>query len=158
MSTLSAFAPDVCRLLGVRNFSYFYVASALASELLDAFMFINFSKGEGYSLGASGAISSLITFYCLSFPKSELQVGGVVTCKAPVAALVWVAQELFSLFEDDGIGHGAHLGGTIFGAMVWAITKLARLLYSPRNKRKMKRYVRKTKILVYQIVDFLTEL
>ena len=54
---------------------------------------MNDSNGENdrkpqYSLGASGILSAVVTFHCLSFPHNTFSIGGR-TFEAPLAALLW---------------------------------------------------------------------
>jgi membrane associated rhomboid family serine protease len=84
-----------------------------------------FLKGQNtHSLGASGVLSSVITFTCLSITRRSFTFSGI-DIPAPFAALVWAVQDAILLLSDDGIGHGTHLGGDLFGAMVyWTIMLL----------------------------------
>lgn len=116
MIALWMFTPRVVRLLGHRGFAYFYVGSAYASTILDQMLFSRHNKRP--SLGASGAISAVQILHCLSFPNNKFQIKDIVV-SAPGAALIWAVEEILLLSSDDGVGHGAHLGGYLFGALVW---------------------------------------
>jgi len=119
MAALYAFAPDIVSLLGYRNFAYFYMASVYGSELFDCRVISRLQRQTAkYSLGASGVICALVSFYCLSFPQATFLVGGL-PLKAPVCALVWATMDFVDLGKQNGIGNGAHLGGYVCGFLIW---------------------------------------
>jgi membrane associated rhomboid family serine protease len=70
------------------------------------------------ALGASGILSAVVSFHCLTFPRNAFPIGGR-SVEAPVAALLWAINDLVLLHAGDGVGHGAHLGGTLFGIIVY---------------------------------------
>lgn len=78
------------------------------------------NRNPTHSLGASGVLSAVMIFRCLSLPHDGISVGGI-TLEAPLAALTWALSDLTLLSCTDGIGHGAHLGGTLFEAVVYAV-------------------------------------
>jgi membrane associated rhomboid family serine protease len=81
-----------------------------------------------YSLGASGILSAMMTYDCLSNTHAKLKVDGIVL-SAPKAAAMWALNDFIVLRHADGIGHGAHLGGAMFGAIVHIVrTHLLRQL------------------------------
>lgn len=75
------------------------------------------------SLGASGILSAVVTYTCLANPQMIVSFGRWADTDgipAPVAALIWAAADILYLHSGDNIGHGDHLGGALFGALVWA--------------------------------------
>jgi membrane associated rhomboid family serine protease len=75
-----------------------------------------------YSVGASGVLSAVISFHCLSFPHKTFPIGGT-DLGAPLAALVWAINDLAALLHDSSsnVGHGAHLGGALFGLTMYVV-------------------------------------
>jgi membrane associated rhomboid family serine protease len=87
LTALRAYGPTEAQILGWRGFAYFYVAAVYVSDYFDLWVFWPLcNKVEslwgpprkrrwrkidepGGSLGASGAIMSVLTFSCLGFPK-----------------------------------------------------------------------------------------
>lgn len=127
MSVLRAFVSGVVRDLGCRRFAYFYIASAYASKLFDGFIFSRSIQQPGHSLGASGVLSAVVTFRCLTYPHSTFLFGKLeLSLEAPLAAFVWALDDALLLDSGDGIGHGAHLGGALFGAITYSIRMLLR--------------------------------
>lgn len=55
-----------------------------------------------------------------------------------MAALVWAFNDLALLHDSDGVGHGAHLGGALFGAIVYAI----RMVLISQNRTKVLEWLR----------------
>jgi membrane associated rhomboid family serine protease len=114
------------RLWGTAVFSVFYVIAAvvasaghclISSRLLDA--------PHAAGLGASGALAGLVLAGALSFPKHRIYLFGAIPLPALAAALGFVAFDLWGLFFQSrggalAIGHGAHLGGALCGALFWA--------------------------------------
>lgn len=68
--------PDCVALLGYRWFAYFYMASIYAAQWLAdcTFTSMRTTISKNKRMGASGAICSLITFFCLSFPRARLDI------------------------------------------------------------------------------------
>jgi membrane associated rhomboid family serine protease len=153
LSMLKLVGPTVTEALGPRQFSYFYMASIYASnvfvlwvhEPLQRWMKTTFqvagkqrpflrilSPRSTYSLGASGAISALFTFSCLHLPKKSFNLGSEDDAVAVPAAVAGWAYFLLDLLQavisprDSTIGHGAHLGGYVFGAVVYFVHRFVR--------------------------------
>lgn len=137
MAALRTFVPDVVDVLGCRSFAYFYVASAYASTFFDKLIFSRSVREPRYSLGASGVLSAVMTFHCLSFSRRSFPVGER-TLPAPLAALVWALNDALRLCRDDRIGHGAHLGGALFGALIYVV----RMLVREKSRKKLLRWIR----------------
>ena len=155
MAALQLVGPKVCKRLGSRNFSYFYVTALYAADLFDAVLyspkfaprtkkFLFFFTLRVGSLGASGAIAAILTYYCLKFPKERVDVSklfsiseetrkegekpsGKVSKSVRLPAwIVWLAVVLSDLLpeQDSNVANGAHLGGHIFGAIVYIIGQM----------------------------------
>lgn len=128
MLSLWMYAPPVVRILGYRGFAYFYIGSAYASDFLDHLFFVPLKQvilarlkqrhTNDLSLGASGAISAVEMFHCLALPHRVWIVKGVEV-SPQVNPIVWTLDDLLNLGKDDGIGHGAHLGGYLFGILLF---------------------------------------
>ena len=79
---------------------------------------------DGPALGASGAVSGLLLAYALHFPRSKILLFGIVPVPALVGVLGFVGIDLWGLFAQTRggglpIGHGAHLGGALAGALMY---------------------------------------
>lgn len=143
MLALSISGADLAMKIGARKFSYFYIASSYASDFIDRKLFPrrecrspSFFRRPARpvrSLGASGAISAVQMGFTLHFPTKEMKLDDR-EIPAAAASLIWVLSDVMALDDKDGIGHGAHLGGYIFGALFYAADKLASIIWKRLSK------------------------
>lgn len=121
MYVLYNFGSILERTLGTKKFIKFYLSagilSSLAHTLVSTFLL---DKPELPALGASGAISGLILVFSLLYPRQILLLFGLIPVRALFGALIFVGLDLWGLLiqaEGGGlpIGHGAHLGGALYG-------------------------------------------
>ena len=129
--SLYAVGPKIFKEFGPRRFAYFYIAAMYASNLFDMIIYVPMLRRDSNahcSLGASGAISALFAYYLLNLTKVQSNKKNSSSEKKRQSE-AWkvligaVAQEIFPE-KDDNIGHGAHLGGYSFGAMVYLLGQL----------------------------------
>ena len=156
LTILSTFGPKHAQTFGTRVFSYFYVAAIYASDLFDQIIYSRFYRNEVRilfwkfpmgSLGASGAISALLTYYCLSDPLGRLEMPGwdkEDEVNLP-AWMVLVIHWMWDLFPTSGtsIGHGSHLGGHAFGLCVYMGMRLWKYFVRSQRQRRRKPAFRK---------------
>ena len=154
MALLIAIAPKIAKGHGKRGFSYFYAAAIYASSHFDQsfcrpkpqpkevrFMSWTFplpSLPSPVSLGASGAISTLLTYYCLKNPKSSFDLAGIMDLGGEKLEIpIWVLSvlcylsDLFPSKSSINFGHG--LGGNLFGLIAYSVE----FLWSKWLKRKV---------------------
>ncbi len=136
-------------------FSYasFYVASLYVSSLFNEVVYIplmnkygpkskksffrRFVPKQSASLGASGAVSAVITFCGLTCPNEKFcyveeddQSSGEESKAAPlwiVALSAFLSDIILPLTaegETSNISHGAHIGGSVFGATIFIFNRL----------------------------------
>uniref|UniRef100_A0A7S1UYZ5 Peptidase S54 rhomboid domain-containing protein n=1 Tax=Grammatophora oceanica TaxID=210454 RepID=A0A7S1UYZ5_9STRA len=79
-----------------------------------------------FSLGASGAIASVITSFTMNFPGQTMQIAGL-NLPAALVSLAFVANDFLSLADTrkDSVGHGVHLGGYAFGFCFHMVDQLS---------------------------------
>ena len=192
MAFLHCTGSKLSRKLGSRSFCYLYTASIYASHLFDTEIYMPIfhpyrSKQTGvlawipfiqrkkqniprFALGASGAISAVVAYYCLTFPLDKLDLSKIQELslgeksKEKLEAPAWlvllssVAWDLFPSTETaiDNVGHGAHLGGYLFGVVafvlnnIWTSKQCKSILRSTRNQvrfgcKNLQRFARGTK-------------
>lgn len=130
MFAFYGFGMAVEDLLGTKRFIIFYLSAAimasLAHSLVSHFLM---HQSELPALGASGAIAGVILFFSLVYPKEKILLLGIIPLPAISAALVFVGLDLWGLFaqtqgESLPIGHGAHLGGALYGLLYFLFLKL----------------------------------
>ena len=83
-------------------------------------------NGEIPALGASGAVSGLLLAYALHFPRHRILLFGIVPVPALIGVLGFVGIDLWGLLAQTRggglpIGHGAHLGGALAGAVIYVM-------------------------------------
>ena len=134
-------------LLGYRRFAYFYIGSAYASTFLDdrffsylsnykeaparqplllqfrrfVSLFVGLRSGPTRltpaSFGASGCVSAAMMFFFLSRECLWQKI---------LVPLLILASDLYPLLygtKDENIHHGVHLGGFIYGCLIWFIVQ-----------------------------------
>ncbi|MFK7827749.1 MAG: rhomboid family intramembrane serine protease [Oligoflexales bacterium] len=122
---LRSYGPQVEEKLGVSGF----LLLVLTSELLGGFLF-SLTKSDIPSVGASGAIMGILTFYGLNFPSEKVgiyifRVARWIWFPAWSALIILVMQNsLGSSFQIAGnglseINYLSHLGGIIAGVLFW---------------------------------------
>lgn len=150
LSVLTFFGPMLSKQLGTRRFSYFYMASIYASDLFDQIIYSRFYRKNvriGFwkipigSLGASGAISALITYSCLMDPRARLDVAEMLDLDRKLDFPSWFVLAVHwatDLIPQSGsnIANGSHLGGHIFGLIVYSGVRLWKYIVRQHRRRK----------------------
>ena len=143
MVVLWSFGSVLERLLGSRLFVVFYLVSAIvssASHCLVSSLLLHDDRIA--ALGASGAVSAVLIAFSLSFPRNKILLFGIVPIPALVGAALFVAIDLWGLLAQTRgaalpIGHGAHLGGALCGAVLWAALRRGRLRSAASRSREV---------------------
>lgn len=127
MIVLVSFGPLLERAMGAGSFAAFYLVAGAVGSLAHAAA-SNFLIGAPAqpALGASSALAGVLLLFSLAFPKSRVLLFFVIPLPAIVAALAFVAIDIWGLMvqiEGGGlpIGHGAHLGGALTGAVYYLV-------------------------------------
>ena len=74
------------------------------------------------SLGASGAVSSILTFFILNFPREIIYVY-FIPMPAWVFGLLFAGYSFANMDSHSNIGHAGHVGGMIAGWFYFILTK-----------------------------------
>ncbi len=125
MIVLWSFGTVLERLWGTRVFVAFYlVAAVVASACHCAVSSLYIGSDDISALGASGAIAGLLLAFALYFPHQKILLFGVIPIPALAGVLAFVALDLWGLVAQGHggglpIGHGAHLGGALAGAVMY---------------------------------------
>ena len=132
MLFLWIYGDNVERRLGPLAYLAWYLLTGAAGTLLHALVF----PGSQLPLvGASGAISGVLGFYFVWFPRNTVRMLAFLppflmnVFEIPariVLGLYLVADNLlpFLLAGEGGVAHGAHLGGFVAGALVaWVVDR-----------------------------------
>lgn len=139
MIVLTSFGPPLERALGPIRFLTFYLVAGIAGSFAHAAV-SSFLIGEAGrpALGASSALAGVLLLFSLAFPRAKVLLFFVIPLPAIVAALAFVAIDVWGLMaqiEGQGlpIGHGAHLGGALVGVVYF----VARGRELRRRKRRV---------------------
>ena len=145
MAGLRAFGPLAANYLGLHGFIHLYIGGLVSASLasclwptVSSYFGVHEEK-KSSCLGASGAISAVITFACLAYRGEKILIEtpawlGVLTTgkqlemRLGAAGVCWALADTFGLFKlnvyyaKDGedepkIAYAAHLGGTAFGVL-----------------------------------------
>jgi len=123
MYVLHGFGQAVESVLGTARFLIFYLLAGIFSSFshaaVSAFLL---GKPDLPAVGASGAIAGTLILFCLLYPKEKILLFGIIPLPALWGALAFVGLDIWGLIsqaEGGGlpIGHGAHLGGALFGVL-----------------------------------------
>lgn len=124
MVVLWSFGSILERLLSARKFLEFYLSAAVIASVVHCVTSVLIGRPATMALGASGAISGLLILYSLIFPKHKILIFGIIPVPAMVGALAFVGLDVWGLIAQSRggglpIGHGAHLGGALCGALYY---------------------------------------
>jgi len=122
---LWSFGTVLERLWGTRVFVLFYLVAAVVASISHCVVSsVVLGNGNIPALGASGAVSGLLLAYALHFPRHKILLFGIIPVPALAGVLAFVGIDLWGLLAQSRggglpIGHGAHLGGALAGAMMF---------------------------------------
>jgi membrane associated rhomboid family serine protease len=124
MLFLWIYGDNVEHRLGSFAFLFWYLATGIAATVLYALISSNSALPM---VGASGAISGILGFYFVWFPRNRVRFLVLLPFVFPVVLVpAWIALGVYLVVDnllpffaasETGIAHGAHIGGFIAGAM-----------------------------------------
>jgi len=125
MFTLYFCGPTVASLIGTRSFVSLYLTSGIISSLCHVYApyiipksFPSYWKTtvNDRALGASGSVSSIVAFFCVSNPFSIIHLYGILPVPAALLGIGYIGYDLYGLYHGGtGIGNASHLGGAAVG-------------------------------------------
>jgi membrane associated rhomboid family serine protease len=135
MLYLWVYGNNVEHRLGVAPFVFWYLATGVAATLFQTL----FNLGSPIPLvGASGAISGVLGFYLVWFPRNTVRlfvflfpfyVGTVHVSAMLVLVLYLILDNILPFVMTQGasgVAHGAHIGGFVAGMLVAWLMRRAR--------------------------------
>jgi membrane associated rhomboid family serine protease len=132
MLFLWIYGDNVERRLGGAAYLFAYLATGVAATLAHA---LAFSSSQLPLVGASGAISGVLGFYFVFFPRNTVRVLAflppflmhvfVIPARLVLGAYLVLDNLLpFFLAGEGGVAHGAHIGGFVAGALAaWVLER-----------------------------------
>ena len=125
MIVLLSFGPPMEQVMGSRHFLRFFLLAGVVASVAHATTSAFLLDEPGLrALGASGALAGLLILFSFSFPRAKVLLFFFIPLPAIVAALAFVAIDIWGLVAQVGggtlpIGHGAHLGGALTGLVYY---------------------------------------
>jgi membrane associated rhomboid family serine protease len=119
MVTLFFFGPALEYLMGTGNFAILYFGSQLGAEAVT--IWFQRQNLDYRSLGASGSVSGVVVGFSLYAPFSLLYIFGLIPIPAILFAALFILYSIFAMGGRGRIAHEAHLGGAVFGGILFAI-------------------------------------
>ena len=125
---LRMFAPRVEEKLGTKDFLWLILACEIAGDVLFSFTNFSFTNKDTPTMGASGALMGILTFYGLAFPSERVGIyffplfrwlwfpAGVVLI---VLVLANIGGATMQANSGANINYLAHLGGILAGFAFW---------------------------------------
>ncbi|CAH2068534.1 unnamed protein product, partial [Iphiclides podalirius] len=117
MYVLYSFMPAAVAFLGKEQFVAMYLSGGVISSFA-SFLYKVALNQPGMSLGASGAIMSVLSFVCMQYPDTRLSIIflPMYTFAAGTAIKAIMGVDFAGvLFGWKFFDHAAHLGGALFG-------------------------------------------
>jgi membrane associated rhomboid family serine protease len=124
---LFVFGPAVERRLGSPTFIFYYLYCGIGAAILSMLLH-SINLGADPFVGASGAILGVAYAFSRIQPDAQLLVFPIpVPIRARWLILMLATFDVVGLFFfNDGIAHGAHLGGLLSGALYFVLRGIAR--------------------------------
>ncbi|XP_072936087.1 presenilin-associated rhomboid-like protein, mitochondrial [Epargyreus clarus] len=120
MYVLYSFMPAAVAFLGKEQFVAMYMSAGVISSFA-SFLYKVMLNQPGLSLGASGAIMSVLSYVCVQYPDTRLSIIflPMYTFAAGTAIKVIMSVDLAGVILGwKFFDHAAHLGGALFG-LAW---------------------------------------
>jgi len=118
--------------LGTQRFIVYYFACVLGAAAAQLATVAMMNSGDLYpTLGASGGVFGVLLAFAYLFPQARLMIMVPIPIPARIAAIGYLAIELFSgvTGREPGVAHFAHLGGAFIGFLL--------LLYWHSRQRRL---------------------
>ena len=140
MFVLYSFGRVLEKVWGIRRFTIFYLLAGITASFVHV-MLAMFGWRDSLAVGASGAVAGVVMAFAMLFPRQKIYLFGILPFPAMVLVLILTGMDVVGLIKQYGnmhpgvqIGHGAHLGGTAFGALY--VLSLRGSLPVPRLRKR----------------------
>lgn len=122
MFALWMFGMELENLWGSKKFLGYYILCGVCAGIAHLFITPLISV-PGPTIGASGAVYGILVAFGLIFPDRPIYLYFLFPIKAKYFVIMFMAIELISIGNADGIAHLAHLGGAVAGFFFLLITR-----------------------------------
>ena len=132
MFVLWMFGRDIEGIYGKREFLRFYMTTLVVASVAWALWTrqTNPDYENHLAIGASGAVTGILTLYILHFPRRTLLLYFVIPVPAWAVGIFIIGGDIIGEWQNnDGIAHSAHLAGAAFALIYYKMGwNLGRLL------------------------------
>lgn len=130
MLTLYFFGIEAAAYMGVKRFLQLYLGGGFISSLGVAIWptiapYFNL-RGNAFekTLGASGAVNSIIMYSIILNPTATIYVYMILPLPAALLGVMFLAKDFMGLIDGtSSVSHTAHLAGAAYGALFYLITR-----------------------------------
>ena len=147
MMTLYFAADTLLRLLGQKEFLWFYCCSAMFAGIAAVVTYTIMGRNASI-VGASGAVCAMFGLVTLHYPRQRVMLMGLFQMEMRwVLAVFMLLPVLMEQMSGTRVAHSAHFGGLLFGYMYfkshmqlsrWWDNFAGRMAMKRRNKGKLK--------------------
>ena len=104
-------------MLGQKTFLKLYLLSGIAGGVMQLLLGIASPRFAGPMVGASAGICGLVAAFSILSPDSIIYISFILPLRAKYVLPLTIIFSLVMILmpSNDGVAHGAHLGGTLFG-------------------------------------------
>jgi membrane associated rhomboid family serine protease len=123
MLALWMFGMELENIWGSKKFLTYYLMCGVGAGLANILIAPLFTKMLLPTVGASGSIYGVLVAFGMLFPNREIFLYFLFPIKAKYFVIIYMLIELFSVGNNSGIAHAAHLGGGLVGFIYLLITR-----------------------------------
>jgi len=128
MIALLSFSKAIESAFGMTSYLLIYFLALIGGNLLA--LYIHRNHGDYTAVGASGAVSGIVSAYIVLYPMSKIEF-----ILIPIGFTCWIFGFVMILItllaikaQSDNIGHEAHLGGIIVGILATIVLDINSLI------------------------------
>ncbi|MFO1003174.1 MAG: rhomboid family intramembrane serine protease [Planctomycetaceae bacterium] len=147
MMTLYFAADTLLRLLGQKEFLWFYCCSAMFAGFAAVVTYTIMGRNASV-IGASGAVCAMFGLVTMHYPRQRVMLMGLLQMEMRwVLAIFMLLPVLIERMSGTPVSHSAHFGGLLFGYLYfkshmqlsrWWDNFAGRMAMKRRNKGKLK--------------------
>lgn len=134
MLTLLFLGRPVEEHLGKAEFLKFYLVAIVIGSI-GWYLSQLLQGGNGYALGASGAVSAVVIYFIFLAPQAKLLLFGLIPMPAWGVGVLFLVSNIYHAFSHDSIAWEAHIAGGAFAALYFHFKWNFSRLYLPKLNR-----------------------
>jgi membrane associated rhomboid family serine protease len=123
MLALWMFGMELENIWGSKKFFAYYIMCGVGAGLATILLTPLVTTINLPTVGASGSIYGILVAFGMLFPNREIFLYFLFPIKAKYFVIIYMLIELFSVGNNSGIAHFAHLGGGLIGFVYLLLTR-----------------------------------